>query len=212
MGTISRYNSVQFENLNANELVGVTLVYKSVNRDGETHYSGLNFAGDEYTPKDKTQDEIFRVWKNVVATFWTVKAVEAGLREDNGGIASKLRSGTPAEIIVRTSDCKVSKKDLDCAARDFKKKIHAATKASFDALKFRLNFEEVAAKAADYYEILGVKHDATEAEIKAAYKQAAKSAHPDAGGSNEKMQEVNAAWEVLGNAQKRAEYDARMAA
>ena len=75
MGTISRYNSVQFENLNANELVGVTLVYKSVNRDGETHYSGLNFAGDEYTPKDKTQDEIFRVWKNVVATFWTVKAV-----------------------------------------------------------------------------------------------------------------------------------------
>lgn len=42
MGTISRYNSVQFENLNANELVGVTLVYKSVNRDGETHYSGLN--------------------------------------------------------------------------------------------------------------------------------------------------------------------------
>ena len=73
-----------------------------------------------------------------------------------------------------------TKKDLDCAARDFKKKIHAATKASFDALKFRLNFEEVAAKAADYYEILGVKHDATEAEIKAAYKQAAKSAHPDA--------------------------------
>lgn len=51
MGTISRYNSVQFENLNANELVGVTLVYKSVNRDGETHYSGLNFAGDEYTPR-----------------------------------------------------------------------------------------------------------------------------------------------------------------
>ena len=54
MGTISRYNSVQFENLNANELVGVTLVYKSVTRDGETHYSGLNFAGDEYARKDKT--------------------------------------------------------------------------------------------------------------------------------------------------------------
>lgn len=36
-----------------------------------------------------------------------------------------------------------------------------------------------------------MKHDATEAEIKAAYKQAAKSAHPDAGGSNEKMQEVS---------------------
>ena len=61
MGAINRFNSVQFENLNVNELVGVTLVYKSVNRNGETHYSGVNFAGDEYTPKDKTQDEIFRV-------------------------------------------------------------------------------------------------------------------------------------------------------
>ena len=97
MGAITRLNSVQFEAMNVNEMVGVTLVYKSVNRDGETHFSGLNFAGDEYTPKDKTQDEIFRVWKNVVATFWTVKAIEAGLRVDNGGIASKLRAGTPAE-------------------------------------------------------------------------------------------------------------------
>lgn len=230
MGTISRFNSVQFENLNVNELTGVTLVYKSVNSDKETHYSGLNFSGDEFVPADKSQDEIFRVWKNVVATFWNVKAVEAGLRADNGGIASKLRAGTPAEIIVRTADSKVAKRwdvegsvwsriglvptkrDLECAARDFKKKIHAATKASFDALKFRLNFEEVVAKAADYYEVLGVKHDATDAEIKAAYKKAAKTAHPDAGGSNEKMQEVNAAWEVLGDAQKRAEYDAKMAA
>lgn len=110
MGAITRLNSVQFEAMNVNEMVGVTLVYKSVNRDGETHFSGLNFAGDEYTPKDKTQDEIFRVWKNVVATFWTVKAIEAGLRVDNGGIASKLRAGTPAEIIVRTSDGKTSKR------------------------------------------------------------------------------------------------------
>lgn len=164
MGTISRFNSVQFEAMNANELVGVTLVYKSVNRDGETHFSGLNFAGDEFTPKDSTQDEVFRVWKNVVATFWNVKAIEMGLRVDNGGIASKLRSGTPCEIVVRSGDAKIAKRwdvegsvwsriglvptkrDLECAARDFKKKIHVATKASFDALKFRLNFEEVIAK------------------------------------------------------------------
>lgn len=230
MGAITRLNSVQFEAMNVNEMVGVTLVYKSVNRDGETHFSGLNFAGDEYTPKDKTQDEIFRVWKNVVATFWTVKAIEAGLRVDNGGIASKLRAGTPAEIIVRTSDGKTSKrwdvensvwsrigliptkKDLERAGRDFKKKIHVATKASFDALKFRLNFEEVAAKAANYYEILGVNRDASTEEIKKAYKEAAKAAHPDNGGDNVKMQMVNEAWDILGNAQKRAEYDAKMAA
>lgn len=99
MGTISRYNSVQFENLDLNKLAGVTLVYKSVNKDGDTHFSGLNFAGDEFTPADGTQDEIFRVWKNVVATFWNVKAVEAGLREDNGGIASKLRSAPRVRLL-----------------------------------------------------------------------------------------------------------------
>lgn len=231
MGTISRFNSVQFENLNANELVGVTLVYKSVNRDKETHFSGLNFAGEEYTPKDGTQNEVFRVWKNVVATFWTVKAVEAGLKVDNGGIASKLRAGTPCEIIVRTGDGRTAKrwdvegsvwsriglvptkKDLEGAKRDFKKKIHAATKASFDALKFRLNFEEVAQKAASYYEILGVAKDATEAQIKEAYKKCAKEAHPDKnGGNNAKMQSVNEAYECLKDAAKRAEYDAKMAA
>lgn len=231
MGTISRFNSVQFENMNANELVGVTLVYKSVNRDKETHFSGLNFAGEEYTPKDGTQNEVFRVWKNVVATFWTVKAVEAGLKVDNGGIASKLRAGTPCEIIVRTGDGRTAKrwdvegsvwsriglvptkKDLEGAKRDFKKKIHAATKASFDALKFRLNFEEVAQKAASYYEILGVTKDATEAQIKEAYKKCAKEAHPDKnGGNNAKMQSVNEAYECLKDAAKRAEYDAKMAA
>lgn len=105
-----------------------------------------------------------------------------------------------------------TKKDLECAGRDFKKKIHAATKASFDALKFRLNFEEVAAKAADYYEVLGVNRNASEDEIKKAYKAAAKNAHPDAGGSDAKMSMVNEAWEILGNAQKRAEYDAKLAA
>lgn len=230
MGTISRFNSVQFEALNVNELVGVTLVYKSVNKDGETHFSGLNFAGDEFVPKDRTQDEIFRVWKNVVATFWNVKAVEAGLREDNGGIASKLRAGTPCEIVVRCADSKIAKRwdvegsvwariglvptkrDLDCAARDFKKKIHVATKASFDALKFRLNFDEVVSKAANYYEILGVNRNATADEIKKAYKAAAKVAHPDNGGTDEKMQMVNEAYEVLGDAAKRAEYDVNMAA
>lgn len=163
MGTINKFNSVQFESVNVVELNGVTLIYESINRDGVTKQSAINFSGDEYCPINNSQDEVFRVWKNIVATFWKVKAVEAGLKVDNGGIASKLRAGTPATIIVHCKDgdkpyrcidvessvwsrigLVPTKKDMEACARDFKKKIHAAAKASFDALSFRLNFAEIA--------------------------------------------------------------------
>jgi hypothetical protein len=59
----------------------------------------------------------------------------------------------------------------------------------------------------DYYKILGVSPGATEAEIKAAYHQAAKRAHPDAGGSAEAMQQVNLAYATLSRPLDRSEYD-----
>jgi len=49
----------------------------------------------------------------------------------------------------------------------------------------------------DYYEVLGVKRSATVEEIRAAYRRAAKTAHPDQGGSNEAFQRVQRAAEVL---------------
>lgn len=160
MGTITKFSAPQFENLNVNDLAGVTLVYRSTNRDGETHESAVNFSGEEYIPKNRKQDEIFRVWKNVVSTFWNVKILEASLKTDNGGIATKLRSSTPAAIIVRTADGKhaerwdvaasiwsriglvPTKRDMEDCARDYKKKMHKATKASFNALNFRAKFND----------------------------------------------------------------------
>jgi hypothetical protein len=59
----------------------------------------------------------------------------------------------------------------------------------------------------DYYKILGVSPSATAAEIKTAYHQAAKRAHPDAGGSAEAMQRVNEAYATLSNQLDRREYD-----
>jgi DnaJ-class molecular chaperone len=47
------------------------------------------------------------------------------------------------------------------------------------------------------FTILGVGMDATEAEVKAAYRKRAAEAHPDRGGSNEWMAKVNAAYEVI---------------
>lgn len=62
----------------------------------------------------------------------------------------------------------------------------------------------------DYYEILGLKRGATEAEIKSAYRKLTKKYHPDvnkAGGSEAKFKEINEAYEVLSDKEKRQRYD-----
>lgn len=60
----------------------------------------------------------------------------------------------------------------------------------------------------DLYSILGVSRSATADEIKRAYRKLAHQHHPDKkGGNEEKFKQVNAAYQVLGDAQKRAQYD-----
>ena len=50
---------------------------------------------------------------------------------------------------------------------------------------------------ADYYDLLGVKKDASPDEIKKAFRRAAIEHHPDRGGDEEKFKEINEAYEVL---------------
>lgn len=61
--------------------------------------------------------------------------------------------------------------------------------------------------AVDHYSVLGIKKDATSAQIKTAYHTAAKKAHPDAGGSNEQMERVNEAYRILSSPVARRDYD-----
>ncbi|MCF7831111.1 molecular chaperone DnaJ [Candidatus Gracilibacteria bacterium] len=61
--------------------------------------------------------------------------------------------------------------------------------------------------AEDLYKVLGVSKDASESDIKKAYRNLAKKHHPDKGGEEAKFKKINEAYETLSDKNKRAQYD-----
>jgi len=60
----------------------------------------------------------------------------------------------------------------------------------------------------DYYKVLGVDKNASQDDIKKAFRKLAHQYHPDKqGGNEEKFKEINEAYQVLGDAKKRSQYD-----
>lgn len=59
----------------------------------------------------------------------------------------------------------------------------------------------------NYYEILGIKKDASQEEVKKAFHRLAHKYHPDKGGDENKFKEINEAYQVLSDNAKRAQYD-----
>ena len=62
----------------------------------------------------------------------------------------------------------------------------------------------------DYYKVLGVERDIDQADLKKTYRKLARKYHPDVSkvaNAEERFKDVNEAYEVLGDAKKRASYD-----
>ncbi len=59
----------------------------------------------------------------------------------------------------------------------------------------------------DFYETLGISKSASQDEIKKAYRRLALKYHPDRGGDHDKFTEINEAYQVLSDPQKRSRYD-----
>ena len=66
-------------------------------------------------------------------------------------------------------------------------------------------------KFKDYYEVLGIKRDATDSQVRQAFRKLARKYHPDVNPGNEaaeeKFKEINEAYEVLSDIEKRKRYD-----
>src|SRR6058998_2465713 len=63
----------------------------------------------------------------------------------------------------------------------------------------------------DYYQVLGVPKNASAADVKKAYRKLAQKFHPDANAGNkeaeERFKEISAAYDILGDPDKRKQYD-----
>ncbi|KAK2467691.1 hypothetical protein APHAL10511_000285 [Amanita phalloides] len=104
----------------------------------------------------------------------------------------------------------------DASVSDFKSAIQQAqtegnaTDADVRGLKTELKKAEAAlkrSKTKDYYKILGVARDCSEADIKRAYRRESLKHHPDKGGDEEKFKLVAEAHAVLSDPNRRARYD-----
>lgn len=61
--------------------------------------------------------------------------------------------------------------------------------------------------AKDYYQVLGVSKEASQDDIKKAYYKLAHRHHPDKGGDEKKFKEINEAYQILSDKEKRTQYD-----
>ncbi|SNX84737.1 related to DnaJ homolog subfamily C member 3 [Melanopsichium pennsylvanicum] len=114
-----------------------------------------------------------------------------------------------AEAILARAELALSEEKYEQAVRDLSKAFEASGRTDakihqkLQTAQKRLRLSQ----SKDYYKVLGVKRTDCLATIKKAYRKMARENHPDKGGSQEKMAQINEAWGVLGDEELRKRYD-----
>ena len=145
-----------------------------------------------------------------------VKDTTLAIRIDDEYVKAILRRASSYLVMGEESDCQN-------AINDYQTVMDLAEKRGDEdrmrEMKSKLREAQIALKRStqkDFYKILGVKRDATEAEIKKSYRKAALKWHPDrhANSSEEEKEkadnlfrDINHAYEVLSDPPKKAKYD-----
>ena len=90
---------------------------------------------------------------------------------------------------------------------DYEEEIFGSHKSTTGAKEFREMFNDNSLP--NYYLVLGLTNDSSQSEIKNQYRKLAKQYHPDRNkdSSEEKMAQINKAYEILSDKKLRAEYD-----
>lgn len=124
---------------------------------------------------------------------------ELVLAKDPDNVAAVLAR---AELALKQEKYEEAVRDLTKAfeaSGRTDRSIHAKLQTAQKRLKL--------SQSKDYYKVLGVKRSDPLPVIKKAYRKMARENHPDKGGSQEKMAQINEAWGVLGDEELRKRYD-----
>jgi DnaJ homolog subfamily C member 3 len=138
------------------------------------------------------------IWRAACKAFVQLNEVSKGEKW-----CSELLRMDPEDVdgLVGSGEAALKKEEWEEAVKFFDKAFNVSGKTNHD-IHGRLQKAHrlmKQAKKKDYYKVLGVARDADLKTVKRAYRNAAKLAHPDKGGTEQKMAQVNEAYEVLSN-------------
>ncbi|BGP15680.1 hypothetical protein JCM10213_006149 [Rhodosporidiobolus nylandii] len=106
----------------------------------------------------------------------------------------------------------LAQEDWEAAVRDFKAAYEAAPEGSNDEAQLKKEVKDAEqklkkSKMKDHYKILGVTSDATDVELKKAYRKMSLIHHPDKGGDEVMFKEISESYQILSDPQKRSMVD-----